>query len=48
MDSSSSLLSKGMIDDGNESHVLAVDDNVIDRKLVENCSRSPRAKGFIQ
>ncbi|PSS32482.1 Two-component response regulator like [Actinidia chinensis var. chinensis] len=44
MDSASSSLSKGMIDDGNEPHVLAVDDNLIDRKLVEKLLKNSACK----
>ncbi|GFY83444.1 response regulator 17 [Actinidia rufa] len=44
MDSASSSLSKGMMDDGNEPHVLAVDDNLVDRKLVEKLLKNSSCK----
>ncbi|KAI8564380.1 hypothetical protein RHMOL_Rhmol03G0177000 [Rhododendron molle] len=47
MDASSSSSSsswKGMMEQGNEPHVLAVDDNIIDRKLVEKLLRNSSCK----
>lgn len=43
--SSCSSSSKGMMDYGNEPHVLAVDDNIIDRKLVEKLLKNSSCKG---
>lgn len=47
MDASSSSSSswKGMMEQGNEPHVLAVDDNIIDRKLVEKLLKNSSCKG---
>ncbi|KAH7853281.1 hypothetical protein Vadar_000865 [Vaccinium darrowii] len=42
--SSCSSSSKGMMDYGNEPHVLAVDDNIIDRKLVEKLLKNSSCK----
>lgn len=37
---------KALSFNGDELHVLAVDDNVIDRKIVENLLRSSSCKGI--
>lgn len=43
--SCSAFLSKGIMDFGEEPHVLAVDDNLIDRKLVEKLLKNSSCKG---
>ncbi|KAE9464195.1 hypothetical protein C3L33_03896, partial [Rhododendron williamsianum] len=46
MDATSSSSSwKGMMEQGNEPHVLAVDDNIIDRKIVEKLLKNSSCKG---
>lgn len=46
MDAAASSSSwKGMMEQGNEPHVLAVDDNIIDRKLVEKLLKNSSCKG---
>ncbi|KAF7149459.1 hypothetical protein RHSIM_Rhsim03G0153000 [Rhododendron simsii] len=45
MDATSSSSSwKGMMEQGNEPHVLAVDDNIIDRKIVEKLLKNSSCK----
>ncbi|KAA8533969.1 hypothetical protein F0562_031486 [Nyssa sinensis] len=41
---SSSSSSKGMMDHGDQPHVLAVDDNLIDRKIVEKLLKNSACK----
>ena len=44
--SSSSSSSSAVMDYGDEPHVLAVDDNLIDRKLVEKLLKSFSCRGI--